>query len=126
MLNLIISITLLMILIIQRESHFVYWSIKSDSTYIEMTSRRMKPAMLLYPHYSHDCYNLVVWPMRILHNFSVPMIQPIRENGVVFYVYSADRCKSSKRYFSEVGYNARLIKEKFSNVMLSILSYNVG
>ena len=105
MLNMIFHILIVVMWIIQSITCVCYRS-RTDYSTVKMASRRMRTEILLYPYYSHDYSDLIVWPMRILNNFSAPMIQPIGENGVVFYVYSADRCKSNKRYFYQVGYNA--------------------
>ena len=81
----------------------------------------MADTQLHYPYYkfpanasiSHD---LMVWPMRRLSAFSVPMLQPVKENGVVFHVYSRDRCRNKNNYMRQVEYNAQFIKKKDPSV----------
>ena len=41
----------------------------------------------------------------------------VYESGIVFYVYSFDRCQSGKNYMSEVLYNAKEIRKKYSKVI---------
>ena len=59
---------------------------------------------------------LIVWPMRVLSTFSVPMLEPVKENGGVFHVYSKDRCKSKNRYMEQVEYNAHFIRKMDKHV----------
>lgn len=76
---------------------------------------------LHYPYYKLPAnasisHELIVWPMRVLSTFSVPMLQPVKENGVVFHVYSRDRCKNKNNYMTQVEYNAQFIKKKDPSV----------
>ena len=105
----------LIVAIIQGMTQYVYKSYVVEYSFVKMKFKRIESTMLLYPLYVSDASDLIVWPMRILQNFSVPMIQPIGESGVVFHVYAAERCRHNK-YMSQVEYNAKLIKEAFSNV----------
>ena len=61
-------------------------------------------------------HDLMVWPMRRLSAFSVPMLQPEKENGVVFHVYSRDRCRNKNNYMTQVEGNAQFIKKKDPSV----------
>ena len=54
--------------------------------------------------------------MRRLSTFSVPMLQPVKENGVVFHVYSRDRCRNKNNYMTQVEGNAQFIKKKDPSV----------
>lgn len=63
------------------------------------------------PQNASQHIELVVWPMRVLSTFSAPMLQPVKENGVVFHVYSRDRCRNKNNYMRQVEYNAQFIKK---------------
>ena len=63
-----------------------------------------------------------VWPIRSYRSKKTPY-QPVHENGVVFYIYSANRCKGSNRYLNQIEFNARLIIEKDSQVDYLIFYY---
>ena len=54
--------------------------------------------------------------MRRLSTFSVPMLSPVKENGVVFHVYSRDECRNKNSYMKQVEYNAQFIKKKDPSV----------
>ena len=69
------------------------------------------------PQNASQHIELVVWPMRRLSTFSVPMLQPVKENGVVFHVYSRDRCRNKNSYMKQVEYNAQFIKKKDPSVV---------
>ena len=83
-------------------------------------------SVLRYPHYhlSPKCMNnsglqshrIIVWPMRVLSNHSVEMIEPIRENGIVYYVYTNVYCTGINRYMIQVENNAKAVKEKYWSV----------
>ena len=40
----------------------------------------------------------------------------VNETGIVFYVYSRDRCRSGRKYMDEVTFNAIEIRKKDPNV----------
>ena len=63
-----------------------------------------------------------VWPIRSYRSKKTPY-QPVHENGVVFYIYSPNRCKGSNRYLNQIEFNARLIIEKDSQVDNLIFYY---
>ena len=69
------------------------------------------------PQNASQHIELVVWPMRVLSTFSVPILQPVKENGVVFHVYSRDRCRNKNNYMKQVEYNAQFIKKKDPSVV---------
>ena len=80
----------------------------------------MADTQLHYPLYKFPAnassHELIVWPMRRLSAFSVPMLQPVKENGVVFHVYSRDRCRNKNNYMTQVEGNAQFIKKKDPSV----------
>ena len=51
----------------------------------------------------------IVWPVRELLSFTAPMLQPVKETGIVFYVYSKDGCKHGNHYMDQVERNAKAI-----------------
>ena len=63
-----------------------------------------------------------VWPIRSYRSKKTPY-QPVHENGVVFYIYSPNRCKGSNRYLNQIEFNARSIIEKDSQVDYLIFYY---
>ena len=63
-----------------------------------------------------------VWPIRSYRSKKTPY-QPVHENGVVFYIYSPNRCKGNNRYLNQIEFNARSIIEKDSQVDNLIFYY---
>ena len=81
----------------------------------------MADKQLHYPYYKFPAnasinHDLMVWPMRRLSTFSVPMLFPVKDNGVVFHVYSRDRCRNKNNYMRQVEYNAQFIMKKDPSV----------
>ena len=92
---------------------------------------RQCPHVLRYPYYAAEpgCYckqpwrmilrltNRIVWPVRVLSSLTAPVLPPIRDNGIVFYVYSYDSCRGGNNYMDQVERNAYSIIEKDPNVV---------
>ena len=66
-----------------------------------------------------DIYNRIVLPCKIRSEMNEPS-KPLFENGIVFYVYSDDRCKSKNKYMEEIEYNIKHIKIKEPRVSFHI------
>lgn len=81
-----------------------------------MADTQLHYPLFQLPQNTSQHIELVVWPMRRLSTFSVPMLQPVKENGVVFHVYSRDRCKNKNNYMTQVEGNAQFIKKKDPSV----------
>lgn len=87
------------------------------------------PSYLRYPTFTHpkECFNhnmflldesvmiRTVLPYRSLRKHPKPNPY-ILETGVVFYVYTGNRCERSNKYLIQVLSNARAIKEKDPSV----------
>ena len=63
-------------------------------------------------------HRVIVWPMRVLSNHPVEMIEPIRDNGIVYYVYTNGHCTGINRYMMQVESNAKAVKEKYWSVTI--------
>ena len=66
--------------------------------------------------FSPGIMNRTVWPVRYLSSFTAPPISPVKNTGIVFYVYSTDRCANGNRYLKELRYNLVSIRNKDSHV----------
>ena len=66
-----------------------------------------------------DCYNRAVLPCTIRSSMTKPP-EPLLEHGIVIYVYSDDRCKSTNKYMAELEYNIKQIKSKEPRVAFSV------
>lgn len=62
----------------------------------------------------------IVWPVRQLSTLSATPFPPVKENGVVFHVYSANHCRNKNSYMKQVLINAKAIKEKDRNVKVRV------
>ena len=62
----------------------------------------------------------IVWPVRQLSTLSATPFPPVKENGVVFHVYSANHCRNKDSYMKQVLINAKAIKEKDRNVKVRV------
>ena len=86
---------------------------------------------LSYPSYRqpYHCvkqpsnHTTIVWPMRILSTLNEPMLPPVAENGVVFYVYSQERCQKIKTFINQVLFNTRNILSQDTSVVMKSPSY---
>lgn len=65
----------------------------------------------------------IVWPLRQLSARAVTPLPPVKENGIVFHVYSANHCRNKDQYMKQVLINAKTIKEKDKNVKMRIRSH---
>lgn len=91
------------------------------------------PPRLIYPSFKTDrrCMNKslyaclsgvtnrTVWPVRVLSTFTAPLLSPVNTTGIVFYVYSSDRCARGSLYMDQLRINLISILDKDPNVSLS-------
>ena len=68
----------------------------------------------------------IVWPVRVLSSLTAPMLRPVKETGIVFYVYSKDGCEQGNRYMDQVERNAKAILEMEPNVDMHLMCFTVG
>ena len=55
-----------------------------------------------------------------MSTLSATPFPPVKENGVVFHVYSANHCRNKDSYMKQVLINAKAIKEKDRNVKMRV------
>ena len=92
----------------------------------EAPSPILCPASLQYPEYraerrclQSDMYDWVliiitsiIWPCRMLSSLKEQPIEPVMNEGVVFYVYSWDSCRNGNGYMQQLKFNIDSIHEK--------------
>lgn len=92
------------------------------------------PPRLIYPSFKIDrrCMNKslyaclygvtnrTVWPVRVLSTITAPLLSPVNTTGIVFYVYSSDRCAHGSLYMDQLRTNLISILDKDPNVCLSL------
>lgn len=67
--------------------------------------------------------NRTVWPVRVLSSFTAPLLSPVNTTGIVFYVYSSNRCARGSLYMDQLRTNLISILDKDPNVCL-LLAFN--
>ena len=92
----------------------------------EAPSPVLCPASLQYPAYrtgrrclQSDLYDWmliiitsIIWPCRMLSSLKEQPIEPVMNEGVVFYVYSWDSCRNGNGYMQQLKLNIDSIHEK--------------